>query len=1139
VNDSKVKLNIEHKHSYSSMEKKATKDEIISTKVQSVRVIQAVDETKNEEDVKDLENAEILDKNENSGNAQGAEINVQNCDIAEYNRIAECQASAAEAARASMAKLLEEQAAAAKAEETARKEVEEIKILGIEEVIKTEEDIIVKEIAVQAAKLLEEAARKEYERQVLLQKERNNERIEIEKEAFMFEAEKVTEREAVRIESEAKKSRKISKEEREQNKRRRSKVSEADRLEALREAAIIEAKRVEAAKMKVDKEKLSKQDKIEATISFENTIAATVTDKAASLEKVNSTLVVNEAVPLHNAKAKEIIDEGAILEKVDLGTVTNEVARLENVEDTIALDEVVKHEQNNVFIDSDEATRYPKDETEIATDKAKKLKEVKASRADFKIIQIKNVYNDTGTEEAARSEMVKNATETDSAERLDKMKTNNNVPELDKKQSTKDNNSLGKEEPVEIKNKENSIVYEEAVTNKDDTKGKLIGDKMEEISTVEEEVREVGGVRGAVKDLEKEVDRLRKMSPPSNEDSTGALLAATSDLTLAFTSALTSLTEVEGDHEDLPPPPPALPLTQDTQDSTDIPSPPPPPIERMETPTPAPPPRPAPPAAIIEMEQRALNTLERKIETQYKKYPRQCESSPVQGPQASPSPQASPAPAPPQRNSSLPCTPRTNRKVTAHTVRRTPSPSRAKPLSPDSPHTSSTDLGDRAASGMYEAVPVYIGDSPVPSMNEGRVNGSILEGRRAFVDSMLRAEQVSMMVTAKMEGVRQHGGKEWRDFQEGDKKAERAIAGELEKRHKEAEEILRKKKEEEHLKRLEFEEERIKQENEKMKKDAEEKRKRDLEDARLQEMLKLKEEVQKSKSPAPIIIKKEPVDEETPEEKHHRREEEIMIKVGREEHFKELEKKKKLFEDKPETIKAELVEKSKEKPAHKEIRLGTIEEYIRPASAKVISKNSVTKEAKTVAVVEDREEGFSSFAVFQANKQIQKPKYQTFSDQSRNTENSSSSTSTSSRRWHNVNTGLVKDRSNLYLPQESVPSQEPSPRPLKKIFGAGRESELDSEAPWRRSEPREDAGKVQPRVALLGVMVEREGKEQIPVSREWSPGQSLVEELTLTMAELEALGAREEGGQANVVKCEGGGIKEVNKEEVHKGEKEM
>ena len=242
-----------------------------------------------------------------------------------------------------------------------------------------------------------------------------------------------------------------------------------------------------------------------------------------------------------------------------------------------------------------------------------------------------------------------------------------------------------------------------------------------------------------------------------------------------------------------------------------------------------------------------------------------------------------------------------------------------------------------------------------------------------------------------MDIVRQHRVKNLQDINETDRKAERAIASELGKRQKEVEDILRKKKDEEHLKRLEFEEQRIKEENVKMKKEAEEKRKREQEDVRLQELMKAQESCKASPTPTKVPEKKH-VDklEQDTEEELYRREEEMMIKMGREEHFKEFAKKHQIVEEKP----VETTKPANEapKPSPKPIRQAAISEYIRP-SPTTGRKQYSSEKTRTLAVVEDKDKTFNSFSVFEANKQMQKPKYQTFTDQEKGHTSSAPSSS--------------------------------------------------------------------------------------------------------------------------------------------------
>ena len=401
-------------------------------------------------------------------------------------------------------------------------------------------------------------------------------------------------------------------------------------------------------------------------------------------------------------------------------------------------------------------------------------------------------------------------------------------------------------------------------------------------------------------------------------------------------------------------------------------------------------------------------------------------------------------------------------------------------------------------------------------------------------------------MTARIDGVRSHRVKQVEDIKEVDRRAERAIAGELERRQQEVEDILKKKKEEEHLKRLEFEEQRIKEENEKMKKDAEEKRKRDWDDSRIQEMTKSQEGVVETPAPTPAAEGK--VGET--EEERRLKEEELMIKLGREEHFKELGKRWKAAEvqqSPPTPPSAPRSPRPTPKPAP--IRQAPIGEYLRPAPSltpsqqgkggrsdpaqPATSRPSPAHPPRTLAVVEDREKDFSSFNVFQVNKQMQRPRYQTLAEQGR-------PSPSSSRRWEGVSTGLVRDRATAYLA-----TPQPSPRLPRRTLGAEAE-----EVAWRREGEQGSRGEGAPALALLGVAVEKGGQstsskvpeqkctmgkgepsplEKSPVEKrglsplEKSPmdqrgpsplgtpaARKSVADLSLTMAELQSMGARGE-----------------------------
>ena len=331
----------------------------------------------------------------------------------------------------------------------------------------------------------------------------------------------------------------------------------------------------------------------------------------------------------------------------------------------------------------------------------------------------------------------------------------------------------------------------------------------------------------------------------------------------------------------------------------------------------------------------------------------------------------------------------------------------------------------RAPSGQYHAAPVFI-SSPLPEVlgiwllltapapayqvhQPRKTSAPEVEGaRRAFVDSMLRAEKVSAAVTARVEEHRQHRVRGMEEIKEVDRKAERAIAAELQRRQVEVEDILRKKKEEEHLKRLQFEEQRIKEEKEKMKKDSEEKRKREQEDLRLQELLEAEEKSKGEESAAQTPVKSVIIDKEVEEsaEEKWRREEEMMIKLGREEHLKEVQRKLiPVFEKQEEAPKVAHSPKPTSKPAP--IRTAPISEFLRPAPALTGGERQERAETRTLAVVEQRDKGFSSFNVFEANRQLQKPKYQTFSDQGGRSQSNKSCSSSASRSGHSASSFLL------------------------------------------------------------------------------------------------------------------------------------
>merc|ERR1712013_605983 len=256
-----------------------------------------------------------------------------------------------------------------------------------------------------------------------------------------------------------------------------------------------------------------------------------------------------------------------------------------------------------------------------------------------------------------------------------------------------------------------------------------------------------------------------------------------------------------------------------------------------------PPPRPPLPVNIIE-------NLEKKIEIQYKKYPK-FEQTPPR------------TPVPPERSDSQ---------------------GKQKSVNPSPQNTPILQRKQRISSNMTDTANI-------------QKSGSYLRSKDKNADSISKYKLNSGIFKAKP--VLLFPGKENNKNSE-DKKSKEEIARihQLEKEQNNIEEILRKKKEQEHLKRLEFEENRIKEENEKLKIAAEEKKKREEEDAR-----RLQEENEKM-----MIVGKDKQSEETKESKfklHNRhvitedgialaqdKQEEEKIRIGREVAFREIESNK-------------------------------------------------------------------------------------------------------------------------------------------------------------------------------------------------------------------------------------------------------
>jgi len=356
------------------------------------------------------------------------------------------------------------------------------------------------------------------------------------------------------------------------------------------------------------------------------------------------------------------------------------------------------------------------------------------------------------------------------------------------------------------------------------------------------------------------------------------------------------------------------------------------------------PPRPAPPSDIIE-------DLEKKIEIQYKKYPK-VEHTP-------PRPSPPNVPLPPERSNSLgrlksvgpspQNTPTQKRKITIRAVK-TPSPSPVpfenEKLKEPASHlingsgfenasfsyqsttqeetsTMQAPIDDISSintlvCGTFQAIPVCVDESLLEDEEESEnitnVENVPSTHRKTFLESMLKAENISKESFARIDQIRNHKLKELKDLDEIKKHEEIAITLELEKKQKEVEEILKKKKEAEHFKRLEFEENRIRKESEKMKKAAEQKKRREEDDKRLElekeETLKFEErkkvlllkERQKVNDTVEMKLRQEQItrkleekkniETEEEEQQQIRKEEDKKIKIGREEMFKKFDEQR-------------------------------------------------------------------------------------------------------------------------------------------------------------------------------------------------------------------------------------------------------
>merc|ERR1711915_989204 len=330
-------------------------------------------------------------------------------------------------------------------------------------------------------------------------------------------------------------------------------------------------------------------------------------------------------------------------------------------------------------------------------------------------------------------------------------------------------------------------------------------------------------------------------SPPN-----GTLLIAAQDMSSTLTGALHAITSTPP----TPPPPTTHPLYNESNgDNNSLPSPPTEMIDGQisQSYMEKTPPRPIPPAEVIE-------DLEKKIEIQYKKYPKLESTS---SKPATPLP-----PLPPERSnsqgklksvkSSPQHTPTMQRKIMIKAVR-TPSSSPVpfetaklqeakdcKNMSISKQYEDSEEGQFSSVSGIFQAIPVKITETSLDEAETTESTSSALQNkqslnpgnRTSFLNSMIKVDESSK------KNREEHSSN--KSENESETERETILKARLEKKEKEIAEILQRKKGQEYIKRLEFEENRIKEESEKLKLAAEEKRKREAEDKRIQKEKKEK-----------------------------------------------------------------------------------------------------------------------------------------------------------------------------------------------------------------------------------------------------------------------------------------------------------
>ena len=423
--------------------------------------------------------------------------------------------------------------------------------------------------------------------------------------------------------------------------------------------------------------------------------------------------------------------------------------------------------------------------------------------------------------------------------------------------------------------------------------------------------------------------------------------------------------------------------------------------------------------------------------------------------------------------------------------------------------------------GMFKAIPVVVDETLAEEEEDEEVSSE--KGMENFLQSMLKAETISMQSTARIDLVRSHTISHVEALENKKKKDEKNIAAELERKQKEVEKILKKKKEEEYLKRLDFEENRIKAENEKMKKIAEEKKKREEEDKRVQaereelqinamerEQQHIKAELkQKALSYAIKVEEERQLLEEIKQ-----KEEELKIKFGREESFKEQRRKMKEKEKEETQTSFETVTRQMPKDSFTNDQLAEI--YAKPSTEKLSCREYTEKENKNInsmickgqPIIYDFNEKFcpedinpikifrclekssdSSEVIKNSNRRLQKPRLADENQIFRDTNNENSFSL--SHRWQSVQTGHVRNKASSY----SKPDQNQnckSPHNLRKnISTKGGEGKLndnlstlalrkrlnednketkadESETPWRNSHKNLDS---KPNLSIVSVSV--------------------------------------------------------------------